>query len=76
MTKVMAGGPHAVPGCSEEAGIDETEVTDGSGARHPRERSRRQDQGGGVRLQGASRYHFDLHRHFMNSGNCEVFERL
>ena len=58
MTKVMAGGPHAVPGCSEEAGIDETEVTDGSGARHPRERSRRQDQGGGVRLQGASHLPF------------------
>ena len=58
MTKVMAGGPHAVPGCSKEAGIDETEVTDGSGARHPRERSRRQDQGGGVRLQGASRLPF------------------
>ena len=60
---VMAGGPDAVPGCSKEAGIHAAEATDGSRTWHPWKRSRRQDQGGGVCLQGACYKRFSYSSH-------------
>ena len=35
LNKLSSGRPHAVPGCSQEAGIHATEASNGSRARHP-----------------------------------------